>query len=239
MVELPKRIDPCPIVESVLEIRFSSSLPEDAIFGVIYNQFKDVHPKFESLNVLQLPQAIRDQDPNLRYSPHYKTQKDNFVLQVGPRSFSISNVENYVGWEIFSKKIFSTFDLINNSGVIDKIERLGLRYINILKGVNIFENSNFNISLKKEAINTKTNITTEIPFEKGFCQLRLTSDAEAQLGGPKGELVLGSVIDIDAVVNAKDFQSISQAIEYSHQIEKELFFTILKEDFIKTLNPEY
>ena len=104
MVNLPKKIAPCPIVEAILEIRFNSSLPEDAIFGVLYNQFKDEYPKFEQLPILQLPAAVRSQDPNLRYSQHYKTMQDHFVLQVGPRSFSISNVETYVGWETFSKK---------------------------------------------------------------------------------------------------------------------------------------
>ena len=239
MVNLPKKIAPCPIVEAILEIRFNSSLPEDAIFGVLYNQFKDEYPKFEQLPILQLPAAVRAQDPNLRYSQHYKTMQDHFVLQVGPRSFSISNVETYVGWETFSKKIFTIFEQVNNSGVIDGIERIGLRYINILGGVNIFENSNFVISLQNNPINTKTNITTEIPYEMGMCRLSVTSDAEAQLGGQNGEVVLGSVIDIDAVVNSNDFKDINQAIECAHDMEKQLFFTILKEDYINTLNPEY
>jgi uncharacterized protein (TIGR04255 family) len=239
MVNLPKKIDPCPIVESIFEIRFSSSLPDDAIFGVLYNQLKEEYPKFDQLPILQLPATIRANDPNLRYNPHFKTQKENFILQVGPRSFSLSNVGEYVGWDKFSDKIFTTYEHIKNSGIIHKIERLSLRYINILNGVNIFDNSNFIISLKKEAINRKTSITTEIPFDKGACVLKATSDAKAQLGGPDGKAVIGSVIDIDAVVNTDNFKDINQAIQYAHDIEKELFFNILKEEFIETLNPEY
>lgn len=239
MANLPKKIDPCPIVESIFEIRFNSNLPEDAIFGIFYNQFKDQYPKFEQLPILQFPASFRSQDPALRYNPHYKTILDNYIIQLGPRSFSISNVDEYVGWEKFVEKINSTYAQVEQCGVIENIERLGLRYINILEGINIFEKSNFVLSLKNNPITRKTNITTEIPFEKGMCVLRTTSDAQASLGGKAGKLVLGSVIDIDAVANQNEFKNIKEAIEYAHKIEKELFFNILSDDFIKTLNPEY
>lgn len=239
MVNLPKKIDPCPIVEAILEIRFSSPLPEDAIFGVLYNEFKDEYPKFEQLPILQLPAALRVQDPNLRYNAHYKTQKDNFILQTGPRSFSFSNIEPYVGWDVFSKNIFATYEKVIRSGVIEKIERIGLRYINILEGVNIFENSNFVLSLIERPINRKTTITTEIPFDKATCQFKAISDAEAKLGGQDGKKVTGSVLDLDVIVDVSDFESVEQAIEHAHNVEKELFYSVLKTEFIKTLNPEY
>lgn len=236
---LPKKINPDPIVESIFEVRFSSPLPEDAIFGILYSQFKGEYPQFEQLPILQLPAAVRAQDPGLRYNPYYKTQKENFILQVGPRSFSISNVAKYVGWGEFSKKIYSTYEQVEKSGVIGKIERIGLRYINILESINIYEKSNFVVSLKDEPVIRKTNIITEIPFEKGICMLKTTSDAEAQLGGKAGKNIVGSVIDIDAVVNQSKFKDINEAVEYAHNIEKELFFKILSDDFVKTLKPEY
>jgi uncharacterized protein (TIGR04255 family) len=239
MTVFPKKITPCPIVEAIFEIRFNSSLPEDAIFGVLYNQFKDEYPKFEQLPIMQLPASIRAQDPSLRYNPHYKTQIGNFPLRLGPRSISISNVEEYIGWVDFSQKVFATFEQATKSGVIANIERLGLRYINILEGINIFDNSNIVISLKNDPIIRKTNINTEISFDKGVCVLKATSDAEVNLGGNQRKMITGSVIDIDAIVDHNKFKDINDAIEYAHNIEKELFYRILSDEFIKTLNPEY
>jgi len=40
-VHLPEKIENCPIVEAVFEIRYSSKYPEDAIFGVLYAAVKD------------------------------------------------------------------------------------------------------------------------------------------------------------------------------------------------------
>ena len=66
MEKLPISIDPCPIIEAIFEIRFESSFPGDAIFGIIYNCFKDEYQTVEQLPILQLPAAVRTQDPALQ-----------------------------------------------------------------------------------------------------------------------------------------------------------------------------
>ena len=67
----PKKITPCPIIESVVEIRFDSAIPAEAIFGVVYNAFNDIFPnKPINLPILQIPEQIRNSDPNLQYKPH-------------------------------------------------------------------------------------------------------------------------------------------------------------------------
>ncbi len=39
-VKLPKKISPCPILEGIVEFRFESPFPDDAIFGIMYKEFK-------------------------------------------------------------------------------------------------------------------------------------------------------------------------------------------------------
>ena len=52
MTEIPSKIDPCPIKEVAFEIRFTSSIPEDAIFGIVFDQFKeDYENKAEALPI--------------------------------------------------------------------------------------------------------------------------------------------------------------------------------------------
>jgi len=45
MDRLPVSINPCPIAEAIFEVRFETTYPGDAIFGIIYNPFKDEFPK--------------------------------------------------------------------------------------------------------------------------------------------------------------------------------------------------
>lgn len=239
MTSLPKKITPDSITESIFEIRFTSNIPEGAIFGLFYSQFKDDYPEFDKLPILQMPEAIRNNEPNLKYSPHYRHKKDKFILQIGPNAISISNVEGYVGWDLFSKQIFDVFQKAKNAGVIDKIERIGLRYINILEGINIFEKSNILISLNDKNLTRKTQLITEINIDNTLCNLKVASDVVAQIGGNKSVNLIGSLIDIDILVSVTDINSFKASVEKAHDTEKKMFFDIINNEFLNTLKPEY
>jgi len=53
----------------------------------------------------------------------------------------------------------------------------------------------------------------------------------------EGEEIKGSLIDIDTSVDVNLFDSFEKAIESAHFTEKALFYKLLKEDFLSTLNP--
>ncbi len=237
MKKLPLSINPCPIIEAIFEIRFESSFPGDAIFGIVFNKFKDEFKNIEQLPILQLPAAIRTQDPNLKFSPHYKMKKDNFIIQIGPNVFSLANVKEYCGWSLFSKKVYDTFAKINELDLIKSLLRTTLRYINLFPDINIFEKSNFTINLNNNHLGKdKINFIAEIPYAHGISNLKLINYAEAMF---ENQVIKGSIVDIDTNVQCDDFGSIQDSIECAHTEEKTLFFNLLENKFLKTLNPIY
>ncbi|MDK2969658.1 MAG: hypothetical protein PWQ65_761, partial [Bacteroidota bacterium] len=46
-MNLPSNIDPCPIVDALLEVRFTSIINANAVFGIIYNVLQIVSLKKE------------------------------------------------------------------------------------------------------------------------------------------------------------------------------------------------
>ncbi|MBT3258880.1 MAG: TIGR04255 family protein [Deltaproteobacteria bacterium] len=237
MDKLPLSINPCPIIEAIFEIRFDSSFPGDAIFGIVFNQFKDEFKDVEQLPILQLPAAIRTQDPNLKFTPHYKIKKDNFIIQIGPNVFSLTNIKEYCGWKIFSKKIYDTYNKLSELNLIQKQFRTALRYINILPDINIFEKTNLGIHLNKEKLGeNQINLTTEIPYEHGSSNLKLINFAEAIF---EKQPIKGSIVDIDTHFQHDEFENFQEAVECAHTAEKKLFFRLLEKEFLKTLNPVY
>ncbi|MCE2887858.1 MAG: TIGR04255 family protein, partial [Pseudanabaena sp.] len=78
MQSIPKKITPCPILQAVVELRFETVLPSDAVFGILYSLLSSQYNTFEKLPILQIPEILRSQDPNLRYQPAYKLIDDNF-----------------------------------------------------------------------------------------------------------------------------------------------------------------
>ncbi len=237
MDKLPLSINPCPIIEAIFEIRFESSLPGDAIFGIVYNQFKDEFQNVEQLPILQLPAAIRSQDPNLKFSPHYKIKKDNFIIQIGPNVFSLTNVKEYCGWKVFSEKILDTYHKVSELNLIKRHTRTALRYINILPDINVFEKSNLGINLNDTTLGSnQINFMAEIPHEHGASNLRVINFAEAIF---ENKPIKGSIVDIDTHVQHEKFENFKDTVECAHSAEKKLFFNLLKKEFIETLNPVY
>ena len=237
MKGLPVSIDPCPIIEAIFEMRFESSYPRDAIFGIIYKQFKDEFHKVIQLPVLQLPPAVREQDPNLRFTPHYKITADNFTIQIGPNVFSLINTTKYCGWKLFFEKIKETYRRLSELEVMEKRNRTALRYINVFENLNIFDESTFEINLQGRKIGgNRMNVLTEMPYDSGTSDLKVVNFAEVRV---EGKILRGSIIDIDTKVMVDRYADFSDAINRAHQAEKALFFSLLKEDFLQTLKPVY
>ncbi len=239
-MNLPLEITPCPIVEAVIEVRFESSVPGDAIFGIVYKEVKDEFPRLERLPILQIPESIRSSDQNLIFSPHYKLTSSNYALQIGPKVFSLSNINGYCGWTTFFEKIHTIFEKIFNLNFLEKITRLGLRYINIFDGINIYERSNLELILKDQHITNNVNLTILLPANKFINTLRMVTDAK--FVGNDGKELRGSVIDIDTSLEHIDMdysEGINDIINSAHLEEKTLFFKLLKEEYIKTLTPRY
>jgi uncharacterized protein (TIGR04255 family) len=239
--ELPKKISPCPIVEATIELRFSSEVERDAIFGIIYQEFKDEFSgKVEKLPILQLPEPIRSIDPRLKYQPYYKLIASNLIFQIGPRVTSLSNINEYMGWETFSKKIKETFSKLEKLNIIKSVETLGIRYINFFK-LDIFNNINLKIVLNGKPLETlKTTLKTEIQEDNFINILQIANKAQVKV---QNEPKSGSVIDINTVskdiIGVTFFGEMENLLKKGHNFEKKLFFSLLTKEFLSTLNPEY
>jgi len=239
-VKIPKKITPCPIVESIVEIRFDSKIPDEAVFGVLYSGFQDEYKKYDKLPILQLPDAIRSSDPNLRYKAHYRLKNENYVILIGPKVFSFCNIKNYVGWDVFSPKIVSTFDILSKLNAIKKISRFGLRYINVIPSLNIYEKSKLIVSLDEQNLSkNEINLTAKIESGKFKLQLTMANNASVSMVDQK-DSIKGSLIDIDVMLEETiAFDSIEKLTNEAHNEEKKLFFSLLSSDYLGSLNPEY
>ena len=56
---LPTKIDPCPIVEAILEIRFVTSESWRTLPGLLFAHIRDRYPEQKDLPLAQLPKERR------------------------------------------------------------------------------------------------------------------------------------------------------------------------------------
>lgn len=242
-MKLPIKIDPCPIKECVFEIRYSSKYPADAIFGIVYSAITMLfgNANAQALPIVQIPEALRAKDPNLKYQPLHVLTKDNLNLRIGPRSITFGNAEPYVGWEEWSTFFDNILSKIRETRTIDKVERIGLRYINVFDA-QIFDKIKLKIDIAdRSLLDEPTNIRTEIVDEELIKILQVANNSQITIGT---ESRSGSVIDIDCIYNISEdsdefFETYNDLVGKAHLKEKELFFSLLQESFLKTLNPVY
>ncbi len=185
---------------------------------------------------MQLPPQIRDGDPKLKFNPHYRMAGQDYVAQVGPRCFSISRVQNYESWNSFSAATYSAFEKFNSLKIAEPASRIGVRYISFFENVNIFDHVMLDFSVAGQSMANAENIIRSIFDIDGYkCVLQITNAADTK--GKKG-----SVIDIDIITipgASIDDSTYRLLIEGAHNLEKKIFFGLLKPEFVKGFNPKY
>lgn len=235
--KLPQKITPCPIKEAIVEVRFESEIPNDAVFGIFYKEFKADYPTVDELPILQLPEFVRKQDKSLQHKPHYKlSNNDGFLFQVGPRVVSLISVAPYSGWSEFYKRLKNIVKRIRCLEVVKSYTRIGIRYINHFE-INVFDVVTLQVALPGHELNNyNTFIRSEIPTGAFKSTLQISNSADIIRNEKTTKC---SIIDIDTFIENQQ-GDVNVLIENGHLEEKKLFFTLLKPEFVKSnLNPEY
>jgi uncharacterized protein (TIGR04255 family) len=240
--KLPISINPCPIVEVVAEVRFQTSLPPQAVPGVVYESVRTHFPKMVTLPAASIPEEMGKIDPNLLYQAHYRLEGgDRGIILVGPHNVALGPKSvPYPGWPNVGNDVKTAFEPIAAAGFITRIERFGLRYINFFEGNVLPKLALSFIIAGTPAIALGTTFRT-IVDEEGCKVLLQIANGVALINAPEK---MGSIVDVDCFAelpsNSGDLnRSFSVFIENAHAAEKRLFYRLLKPDFLQSLNPTY
>jgi uncharacterized protein (TIGR04255 family) len=245
MTNLPLKLKHDIILEALFELRFEPEPPNEAVFGIIYpmaiKKFQGL--KSVSLPISQLPDAVRDSDSRFRYQPLNRLHQEGFSINIGPRVISFSVLKPYIGWSNWNPSILEILHKLSDAGVIKNVERTGLRYLNFIEG-DVFPLINVEVKMINSMVKpTTTFARMEIPEGEYTKSLQLANNASIN-ENERGQMKSGSMIDIDIARNKKiknyDFKTnLETILDRSHTMAKQLFFDILKEDFLKLLEPVY
>lgn len=237
-MELPKKINPCPLIDAVVELRFVPEQPAEAVFGILFSRLKDSFPEFQKLPILQLPESIRNADPVLKFKPYYRISNKTYVVQIGPDVLAISSPDNYVGWDSLFETILSIWKAVDDLKVIKKAVRIGVRFINYFD-FDVYSKINMQITMNNSDLESDNkSIRAEIGRGDFRNIVNITNKARVEV---KGELFEGSIIDIDTVYD-HELSGIDECIKVlsrAHDAEKFIFFSILDKSFIEELSPQY
>ena len=248
----PKKLEKDPIIECLFEMRFrtaSGIAASEILPGIIFNQFGSKYPRTSSLPASQIPKDIRLHDPNFKYTPTFKMENDQFAIMLGENVVSLSCQRPYVGWDKFKPQILSLCQAILKSGIINHIERLSLKYINLIEnienshGLNLLDSK---ISIGAFDLNEiGCNLRIEIKNQEIIKIVAIASSAQVNIQKTQTQLT-GLLFDIDSIFiieggwNASQFESLfDQKLDEVRENEKNIFFSMLLQNTVDHYGPIY
>lgn len=248
MSELPKKLNNSPLLEALFEIRFEpSSQSVSTIFpGLLFTQFvtdgKDGH--IEHFPIAQLPQAMRDSDPNIKFAPLSRLVLDDFFINIGDRCLSIGcDSSDYKDWSNFRGKIEPVLKKIDDSKFVKSVSRYSIKYVNLIELDDITEQISFlNLDLKLgkgnyRVLDDSFNIRLEIKENEFISIVTLASSVEVSV---KDTIKSGLIVDVDTISTKQklSLKSVISSLDDIKKINKSRFFNSLRED-ISLLEPVY
>lgn len=237
-----KRLSPCPIIEATIQINCTFLTDPDIVVGQILtllNREEGLQAKVEKFSLLNLPQDIRLNDPNLRDKPWYRLSVgDNFYILIGLFGIALGINPPYRGWDTF--KHFSLFVFNKLKGtIITEVESISLKYLDFFSEINIFEKINCSISMNaKQITEIPTIFRTELR-ENEFVKIVQITNGAHLINQALNIDNDGSLLELTLFkknLNEEEFESI---IDKAHTIQKNSFFELLKDDYLNTFEVEY
>jgi uncharacterized protein (TIGR04255 family) len=248
-MRLPKKIDPDNIKEAFIEVRYNTGYSYEIIPGVFYKAFDDSYTytakplkQNQTQKAPQLPREIR-----LTFGNESFLYNDNIIIQIIPNAFIFSCLGKYVGWKNYKSEIEKALRTIATTEIIDHWTRIGVRYISEYPKMDLRDSTKFKYSFGHPAINSRfVAFKSEFEYNKSKIILNLNNllpVVVANEKNPSSETVPTSTIDVDVIKDnlrlSGGTDELLNLIEEAHEQEKQLFFGMLEEKFIETLNPEY
>lgn len=242
MARLPDKITPDNLKDTVVEYRFLSDLPYEILPGLVYQELKD------SFSVLHRPntQAIWQFDPqrSIQFGGVEGVQlfSEYVNIRIADRLLIFNLMEKYPGWTSYFRCVGDVVKNLFEKRLVKSVSRIGLRYISEYPGMSVLE-----VMKERPVLSLPQgegqNITyrTEIRTEDYTIVLNVADRVAKQ------DVVLPesffSLIDIDVfkvfAPPLPDTETVLCVTDQLHKIEKEVFFGLLNDDYIQTLNPEY
>ena len=238
-MQLPKKISPDSILDATVEIRYTSSTPFILIVGLVFGSLDDSYSfTTQQPNINGIPSELIQSNSNIFYT-------DKIKFELRPNSISFHCVNKYLGWSVYFEEISRTLRQIAKIKEIDNFSRIGIRYISQYPSKKLKDISNFTFTFGMNTIESELfAFRSEFILDIYRVILNIQNSAPTNSFNSKNNSTdsIFSLIDVDVIldrINITSMDELLKEIDNAHKTEKEVFFNILKQEFLLTLNPIY
>jgi uncharacterized protein (TIGR04255 family) len=232
---LPIKINPCPIKEAVFQIKFD--MPEiypEIFYSQILLLFRNENPDKTAIRADHsgIPDELRNKNPHIKYLPDFVYDFAPYQFEFGRNTLIWKLKSEYLGfsdWQAFiQSKNRQLMDIIREAENVS----FGLRYINLLP---LYDLSATNIQLLfdgKEYFRKNVNVR--------YLDMIDAYRTNVQIASTANDLYIDIDIILEKISEKISSELLSEKLEEMHQIEKKIFFDLLKKEITDhDLSAEY
>jgi uncharacterized protein (TIGR04255 family) len=233
-----------PIIDAVFDIWFESKMPSEALLGIIVENIES-YEEIRSLPLLQLPKDIRLMDPNLKHQALYEIlpiDDKPYKIVLGHNSLGIALNGKYQGWDkSFFPEIQKLYGKIFEKGLIEKITRCGLRYVDFFQDENIYETGKVSVTINENNVADQTQkilLRIEKEIDDNIAMAVVIDNKAIVKKSPENIEHNGSIIDIASFVKNGEFlnkENFFETINKLHTVNKDHFKEVANDKLIEQL----
>lgn len=178
-------------------------------------------------------------------SPTHVFFNDDIKVHLLENSLVFNCVQGYIGWKNYFLLIGKVLRELSEQGIITSFHRVGIRYTSEFANIDIWEHTKFAFTLydrQTSFLNGNFNLSWFDEPHRIILNLGSKSEQRSLLNHEVKKIKFLSLIDVDVIhenFEIKDPKEYLDIIDKAHKKEKEIFFDLLKPEFLKTLKPEY
>lgn len=244
--QIPNRLEKDAIAEAVCELRFecdqSSQIPE-VVVGQLAAQWQGYTG--HRLPTADIPPALRQVDPNLKFQPSLELRLagKSRQVKVGPHVLSYHALAPYPGWAEFQNEINTTIDNLFRAIGAVQIVRLGLRYTNLLDKKNHdigkLTDLDFCIQVEGRPLAAPFNLNYQKSHGPMHAALIRISSPEFVIGPTQS---FSALVDVDVGTppsfSVAEPNAVKKWFDGAHRYEKQEFFSLIPSKLIDKLKAD-
>ena len=240
---LPERINPDAILEALVEFRLEHSEAPEVVIGRLLDVELWAGYGQARLPTADIPQPIREVDPNLRYQPIFELRKadGSRVVKLGPNVCSFHITNSYPGWGVFEPEIRGVLEILIKKLKSPRISRIGFRYINVFRPEKHYVNGLEDTNIVLKVADNDVQKSVVVNYTRSFDPTHSVTVRIATPDQVIANIEAGFSLLCDIDVNTKQgyymngLEEAMQWIDRAHTLEKAEFFSILPEFIIEKL----
>ena len=249
-MKIPKKISPDRIKDAIVQIRYQSAIPFEVALGWFYKCIDDTYnyssrpPGLIKNQIHTLIQEDITQGIQIALGHQYLFYNENIKVELQPNTITFNCFDQYIGWELYFGEIKRFLGQILKAEVIERFDRIGVRYISHYPAIDLRNCVKYSFTFGMPQVVTDTfAFNTSFEYDSKRVILNLNNNISL-IDHQSNTINSMSIIDVDVIdekltIEKNSSQEFFDKIDEVHNKEKEVFFNILKEDFLQTLNPVY